>query len=75
MAFFPCCLDEEKKLSLRISREIDREIERWKKDNSKEYKLLLLGVTALVVRAPCVDSVCVFVQGLGRRARARSSSR
>lgn len=40
---FPCCLDEETRASLRVSKEIERELERWKKDSSKEYKLLLLG--------------------------------
>ena len=31
--------------SLRRSEEIDRELERWKKDSEKEYKLLLLGTS------------------------------
>jgi hypothetical protein len=38
-----CCLDEESRAALRVNKDIEREIERWKRDNSKEYKLLLLG--------------------------------
>lgn len=43
MEAFSCCLDEETRTAMRLSKEIEREIERWKKDSSKEYKLLLLG--------------------------------
>ena len=43
MEAFTCCLDEETRASLRVSKEIERELERWKKDSQKEYKLLLLG--------------------------------
>lgn len=42
-AFAACCMDEEARAALRVNKDIEREIERWKRDNSKEYKLLLLG--------------------------------
>lgn len=38
-----CCLDEDGKAALRVNKDIEREIERWRRDQSKEYKLLLLG--------------------------------
>ncbi len=40
---FACCLDEEAKAQLRVSRAIERELESWKKESSREFKLLLLG--------------------------------
>ena len=41
-----CCLDrEERRASIRKSEEIDRQLEWWKKDLTKEYKLLLLGTS------------------------------
>lgn len=43
MALFACCLDEDTKASMRVSRAIDRELLQWKRDSSKEFKLLLLG--------------------------------
>lgn len=36
-------MDPESRAALRVSKDIEREIERCKRDNSKEYKLLLLG--------------------------------
>ena len=39
-----CCLDEDAKAQLRVSRAIEREIEAWKRDSSREFKLLLLGM-------------------------------
>ena len=38
-----CLLDDEAKAQLRVSKAIEREMEQWKKDASKEFKLLLLG--------------------------------
>lgn len=38
-----CCMDAEARAALRVNKDIEREIERWKRDSSKEYKLLLLG--------------------------------
>ena len=38
-----CLLDEEAKAQLRINRAIERDLVQWKKDNQKEFKLLLLG--------------------------------
>lgn len=46
MDAFACCMDPESRAALRVSKDIEREIERWKRDNSKEYKLLLLGKRA-----------------------------
>ena len=43
MALCPCLLDEEAKAQLRLNRAIERDLVQWKKDNSKEFKLLLLG--------------------------------
>lgn len=43
MALCPCFLDDEAKAQLRINRAIERDLVQWKKDNSKEFKLLLLG--------------------------------
>ena len=43
MALCACFLDEEAKAQLRINRAIERDLDQWKKDNSKEFKLLLLG--------------------------------
>ena len=40
-----CCLDEETRDSLGRCKEIDRQLEQWKKDSEKEYKLLLLGTS------------------------------
>ncbi len=40
---FACCLDEEAKAQLRVSRAIERDIENSKRESSKEFKLLLLG--------------------------------
>lgn len=40
---FACCLDEEAKAQLRVSRAIEKDIENWKKESSREFKLLLLG--------------------------------
>lgn len=38
-----CLLDDEAKAQLRVSKAIEREMEQWKKEASKEFKLLLLG--------------------------------
>ena len=38
-----CFADDETRAAMRVNKDIEREIERWKKDQSKEYKLLLLG--------------------------------
>jgi GTPase SAR1 family protein len=38
-----CLLDEDTKASLRISQAIDRELSQFKKENAREFKLLLLG--------------------------------
>ena len=38
-----CFADAETRAAQRVSKDIEREIERWKRDQSKEYKLLLLG--------------------------------
>lgn len=38
-----CCLDEEAKAQLRVSRAIESEISQWKRESSREFKLLLLG--------------------------------
>lgn len=43
MALCACFLDEDGKAQLRINRAIERDLVQWKKDNSKEFKLLLLG--------------------------------
>ena len=43
MEAFSCCLNGETRRATRRSEEIDLEIEQWKKDSSKVYKLLLLG--------------------------------
>ena len=40
----PCLLDDEARAQLRVSKAIEREMEQWKKDASKEFKLLLLGI-------------------------------
>ena len=38
-----CCLSEEAKEARRINDEIERQLRRDKKDNRREFKLLLLG--------------------------------
>lgn len=43
---FTCCLDEDAKAQLRVSKAIERELEQWKRDANREFKLLLLGTTA-----------------------------
>ena len=43
----PCFLDDETRAAMRVNKDINRELERWKKDQSKEYKLLLLGESNL----------------------------
>lgn len=39
----PCLVDDETRAAMRVNKDINRELERWKRDQSKEYKLLLLG--------------------------------
>ena len=41
---FTCCLDEDAKAQLRVSKAIERELDQWKRDSSREFKLLLLGM-------------------------------
>ena len=45
-----CLLDEEGKASLRISQAIDRELSQFKKENAREFKLLLLGLFPVAQR-------------------------
>lgn len=59
MDAFTCCLDEETRASLRVSKEIERELERWKKDSNKEYKLLLLGKRRLTIASNRLSRLAV----------------
>ena len=45
MALCPCLLDEDAKARLRISQAIDRELSQFKRENAREFKLLLLGAS------------------------------
>ena len=45
MALCACLLTEEAKASLRISQAIDRELNQFKKETAREFKLLLLGLS------------------------------
>ena len=45
-----CLLDEDTKASLRISQAIDRELSQFKKENAREFKLLLLGLFPVAQR-------------------------
>lgn len=45
---FTCCLDEDAKAQLRVSKAIERELEQWKRDANREFKLLLLGTTVFL---------------------------
>lgn len=51
MALCACFLDEEAKAQMRLNRAIERDLVQWKKDNSKEFKLLLLGGLVIVAFA------------------------
>ena len=57
---FTCCLDEDAKAQLRVSKAIERELEQWKRDSSREFKLLLLGMTV-----PPMIHRCGRYAGLG----------
>lgn len=73
MALCFCFLDEEAKAQLRINRAIERDLVQWKKDNSKEFKLLLLGgLYRNLVVSQCSH---IGIQVLERLAKALSLSR
>ena len=58
-----CLLDDEAKAQLRVSKAIEREMEQWKKDASKEFKLLLLGKRSSCVAISYLR--CPFIKRVG----------
>lgn len=69
-----CCLDEDAKAQLRVSRAIEREIEAWKRDSSREFKLLLLGTGEAGKSTFIKQMRIIHGQGYSDKDRAEFSS-
>lgn len=68
MALCTCFLDEQAKAQLRINRAIERDLVQWKKDNSKEFKLLLLGTFSINFHQQSASSI--IIKGTGEAGKS-----